>query len=115
MEIDDPIALVLNVTPINFVMSDDVIDPNENNFNIPWNKNTVGLQEAWNKGLTTTQQVRKNISIGTKIAMNKIDPSVKAEYYKNRDSCQKRRWMNKNGKHVRIPFHQINEYIKKIK
>ena len=43
--------------------------------------------------------------------MNKLDPEFKKEYYKNRDSCNNRIWINKEGKLKRIKPEFLNEYL----
>lgn len=104
----DHIARALNLTPIEwcFNMNDYVHE----NVNIePWNKGKVGLQSNKYKGTTgryATEQL-ENISIKTKEAMVSMDKSC----YKTRDSCNDRRWINKDGKHKRILRNEIDSYL----
>lgn len=76
----------------------------------PWNKGLVGVQEAWNKGLILSQEYKDKISAGTKDAMSKIDSKRKQEYYEKRDSCNNRRWMNKDGKLKRVKQEHIENF-----
>lgn len=51
-----------------------------------------------------SEETIQKIKRGTKKAMQTIDKS----FYKNRDSCNGRRWMhNSTGNHKRVPIHEI--------
>ena len=80
---------------------------------IPWNKGKTGLWKNPYKGTVNryTDDHRKIISFTTKEAMDKLDPEFKKEYYKNRDSCNNRIWINKEGKLKRIKPEFLNEYL----
>ena len=104
----DCIAAALNLTPIefHFNLSDHM---HEKSGVEPWNKGTIGLQNNPYKGTVgrySADQLEL-ISIKTKEAMALVDKS----YYKTRDSCNDRRWINKNGKHKRILRNEINSYL----
>jgi hypothetical protein len=80
---------------------------------IPWNKGKTGVWKSPYKGITGryTKEHMKVISEKTKEAMDKINPEFKKEYYKNRDSCNNRIWINKEGKLKRIKPEFLNEYL----
>lgn len=78
---------------------------------VSWNKGTTGLQKNPFKGVSNryTEDQLKAIKDGTKAAMAKIPKDKKDAYYRNRESGQNKKWMNKNGKHCRVPIEKINE------
>jgi hypothetical protein len=51
--------------------------------------------------------MNKKISENTKKAMAKLTAEQKLNMYTKRDSCDGRRWMHKNGWHIRAKQHQI--------
>ena len=56
--------------------------------------------------------MNNKISRKTKKGMAKISPEKKLQMYIKRDSCDGRRWMNKNGKHIRVKSHQISKFLR---
>lgn len=68
----------------------------------------MGLFKNPYKGVTGrySDEQRKLISDRTKEAMANVDRTC----YEKRDSCQNRRWMNKDGKHKRVPENEISTY-----
>jgi hypothetical protein len=80
---------------------------------VPWNKGKIGVQKSIFKGVTNrySDEQLALIKKNTKIAMNNIDPEFKSTYYKNRDSCNNRLWINKDGKHKRIKPEDLNKFL----
>lgn len=76
---------------------------------VVWNKGKTGVQINPYKGVTGryTDEQRKIISIRTKESMAKMD---KARYEK-RDSCNGRRWMNKDGRHKRVRVEDVSSFV----
>ncbi|AKF13310.1 hypothetical protein PHIN3_45 [Sinorhizobium phage phiN3] len=76
---------------------------------IPWNEGKTGVQQNPYKGVTGryTDEQRQLISERTKEAMKHIDRSC----YETRDSCNGRRWINKDGKHKRVKYEDISKYV----
>ena len=78
---------------------------------VPWNKGLTGVQESWNKGNKASIEIREKISQRTKMAMSKIDKKTKQKYYSERDSCNDRRWINKQGKHKRVKREELLSWL----
>jgi hypothetical protein len=56
--------------------------------------------------------MNKKISQKTKEGMAKIPPQKKIQMYLKRDSCDGRRWLNKNGKHIRVKYNEISKFLR---
>lgn len=78
-------------------------------YHVPWNKGKISPIKG-KTGIYTSEQLLL-IKQKTKEAMDKLDPEFKKEYYKNRDSCNNRIWINKEGKLKRIKPEFLNEYL----
>lgn len=76
----------------------------------PWNKGLMGSQVSAFKGMSHTEEVKQTLSKKNKRYFIENTDEYRLRYLK-RDSCNNRRWVNKNGLHKRVKLENLQTFI----